>query len=709
MTERIIKRAALVNTEDFYPAAKNVEFSTLDDMLPEAKKISKRVSEYMVAQDVVTDNSCLFVGQLRFNHSVHSDLFHRTGHPHFWKTYDKYYAKSIDSICTFEWQHCVPDFGYVVKHGFAGLKERIEASKKRHSENEEKTVYLEALYEAIDGVIAWAHRCREACIAEAEAETGKRKEELLRISENLSRVPEYPAENFYQALQSVYICYDLLPDSYGLMDRYLYELYIKDINEGKMTREEAKEYLQDLFIRNNSHIPKDSPDFKRGSGGECHFSIGGYLPNGEDGYNELSELILEAVEELPLNCPQISLRYTVKTDKEILRKLMDYERKDPYKKIAFVNDEPRIKALTDISGLSYEDAVSYSTIGCNEIAFPGSIWFGGCTANVARSLVTTLYKNSDAVRKAKSFDEFYSIYEKELNSDLDEIIDYCDFFNEERAKDINVLSALLLDGCIENAESPTRGGCRIKLGGFEAMGLVNVIDSLSVIEQFVYDEKTVTMEKLIDALKANWQGYEELHSLIVKKGCFFGNNYELSDKMSARFCESVYKRFKRRKLKMDISILVGNLSGYNPYFAIFGGETPATPDGRFSGDEFVVGWSQSNGKDREGLIPLLNSIAKADSYGIFCGASVTNITLSEALLKNDDNFEKLVTLFDTYFRLGGLHFQLNCITREELLKAKANPDKYRSLKVRVSGFSGYFVNLYEELQDNIIARTNVDR
>lgn len=421
MTERILRRATLVNTEDFYPKAILPKFSELDNNLPEALKISKRLCEYLAVQAVNLEDDCLFAGQIRFDPSVHSDLFHRTGHPHFRDVYEKYYAKTVENICAFEWQHSVPDFGYVIKNGIKGLKNRIEKAKEIYKDNEEKLIYLKSLDQTADGIVAWAHRCAQQCLKSAENVSEKRKAELLKIRENLLVVPEYPAQNFYQAVQSLYICYDFLPDSYGLLDRYLYDLYIKDINENKITREQAKEYIQDLFIRNNSHIQKNSEHFKRGSGGECHFSVGGYLPDGSDGYNELSELIVEALEELPLNCPQISLRYTDKTPKEILYKLMDYERKDPHKKIAFVNDAPRIKALTEIAGLSYKDAVSYSTIGCNEIALPGSVWFGGCTVNFMRSLITTLYEKTDSVLKAKSFDAFYALYEKDLNNDLEKI------------------------------------------------------------------------------------------------------------------------------------------------------------------------------------------------------------------------------------------------------------------------------------------------
>jgi formate C-acetyltransferase len=162
---------------------------------------------------------------------------------------------------------------------------------------------------------------------------------------------------------------------------------------------------------------------------------------------------------------------------------------------------------------------------------------------------------------------------------------------------------------------------------------------------------------------------------------------------------------KSKKNLFGYPILVGDLIGYNPHHKWFGDVTLATPDGRVDGEMLKFGFGQSGGYDREGLTALLNSVAKADPHGIRCGSTVTNISLDEALIKNDDNFEKTVTLFENYFKMGGVHFQLTYVSKEELLCAKETPDDYKHLRVRVSGFSDYFVKLNESIQDDIIART----
>ena len=151
--------------------------------------------------------------------------------------------------------------------------------------------------------------------------------------------------------------------------------------------------------------------------------------------------------------------------------------------------------------------------------------------------------------------------------------------------------------------------------------------------------------------------------------------------------------------------IFGDLLGYNEHHKWFGEKTKATPDGRFDGDMLKFGIGQSEGKDKNGLTALLNSIANLDPNGISCGSTVTNISIDEQLIKNDDNFEKTVDMLETYFKNGGVHFQLTYVSREDLIKAKDNPEDYGNLRVRVTGFSDYFVKLKDSIQDDIIRRT----
>ena len=237
------------------------------------------------------------------------------------------------------------------------------------------------------------------------------------------------------------------------------------------------------------------------------------------------------------------------------------------------------------------------------------------------------------------------------------------------------------------------------------LGITNVIDSLSVVKQFVFDEKLFPMSELIAALKADWQGYEDMRMLILKKGKFFGNDDDTSNYIAQKLYRELYDFLKDKTNLYGYHWLIGDLLGYNIHHKWFGEKTLATPDGRYNGDMLKFGLGQSEGRDREGLSALLNSIAKVDPSGIGCGSTVTNITLDGQLIKNDDNFEKTVDLLLTYFQNGGVHFQLTYVSKDDLMCAKETPDEYKHLRVRVTGFSDYFVKLNEAIQDDIIART----
>jgi formate C-acetyltransferase len=309
------------------------------------------------------------------------------------------------------------------------------------------------------------------------------------------------------------------------------------------------------------------------------------------------------------------------------------------------------------------------------------------------------------ISEIKTFDDFYTVFLRELFADLDIGYEYDDKYNRVRAQDISYISSLFFNGCIEKAKSLTQGAGDIVIASPMLIGIPNVIDSLIVVKQFVFDDKTITMKELISALRANWRGYEELHSLIVKKGDFFGNDTERSNYVAQKLYQSLYEYLKDKTNLFGYHFLIGDLMGYNVHHKWFGEKTRATPDGRYNGDSLKFGLGQSEGKDRNGLTALLNAIAKVDPNAIGCGSTVTNLMLDEQLIKNDEHFEKTVDMLETYFKNGGVHFQLTYVSKEDLLKAKVTPEDYKNLRVRVSGFSDYFVKLNETIQDDIIERT----
>lgn len=703
MNERIKKLVELTLSGKMYVDTVKTAYDEADLRLPREQMESKRIAEYILNQEPkLTEYSC-FTGFFNFDGSVVGDAFRRSGHGGTQEAFRLFYLKPIDNLSTMEWQHATADYTKILRKGVGGIIGDIDESLKKH-DAPEQVEFLLALRRVANALIAWAHKCSERALAFSKGvEREEYRKNLEALAAALRRVPENAPESFYEAVLCIYLCFSADPDSVGTLDRYLFSFYQKDIASGALTKERAAEYLQEFFLMLQAATPASLPQFTRG--GESHFCIGGYLPNGEDGFTELSRLIVESMTELPTYIPQVTLRWTKKTPRDAFRFMLDCERRDPFKRIAFQNDEKRIKAYTEICRIPFEKAVGYTTVGCNEPAFLGAIIGSNSKINFLRAMETVFHKKAGLIENTASFDEFFDVFKKELFGDLMLAYEYDNFYNRQRARDINYISSLVFNDCIENATSLTQGGGNTAIASPMCLGITNVIDSLCVVKQFVFDEGLFAMKELIAALKANWQGYEEMRTVILKKGKFFGNDDDTSNYVAQRLYRELYEFLKDKTNLYGYHWLIGDLLGYHIHHKWFGDHTRATPDGRHSGDMLKFGLGQSEGRDREGLSALLNSVAKVDPNGIGCGSTVTNITIDEQLIKNDDNFERTVDLLLTYFQNGGVHFQLTYVSKEDLLCAKKAPDDYKHLRVRVTGFSDYFVKLDEAIQDDIIART----
>ena len=703
MKNRISKLTELTLKGEMYAHPTGTEYDREDLFLSRQQMESKRLCEYILNQEPMLTEYSKMTGFFNCDGSIVGDAFRRGGHKNTAEIMSRFYLKSIDNLSTMEWQHATADYQKVLDKGIRGIIEEIENSLEKHNDIEE-VEFLNALKDVANALIEWAHKCSNKALEFSSAIDNKEyKQNLINLSKALLNVPENKPSSFYEAVLTIYVCFSADPDSVGTLDRYLRPFYEQDIENGIITREEAKEYLQELFLMLQAATNIKSSHFTRG--GESHFCIGGYLPDGSDGYCNLSKLILESLIELPTYIPQVTLRWTAKTPKEAFRFALDCERKDPHKRIAFQNDEKRMKCYTEICGFPFEKAVGYTTVGCNEPAFLGAITGSNSKINFARSTETLFHKKSEKIANTKTFDEFYEVFLEELFADLDIAYEYDNKYNIERAKDINYLSSVFFQGTIEKAKSLTQGAGDIVIASPMYMGIANVIDSLIIVKQFVFDDKIITMKELISALQNNWQGYEDLHTLIINKGDFFGNDTERSNYMAQKLYQDLYEFLKNKTNIFGYHWLIGDLMGYNVHHRWFGEKMEATPDGRFKGDSLKFGLGQSGGKDRNGLSALLNSVAKVDPNGIACGSTVTNIMIDEQLIKNNDNFEKTVDMLETYFKNGGVHFQLTYVSKEDLINAKATPEEYKNIRVRVSGFSDYFVKLNEAIQDDIIERT----
>ena len=705
LSEEILSLAEYIKPRDLSPPVVKTGYPPEDILLSDPGKTAARLRRYILSQNVNTDTMIRFCGIFRFDGTVMADVFHRTGHPRFEEVCGQYYGKPQENLATFEWQHSTADFRKLIDCGISQYISEIDRSLAGCADPD-KADFLCAMRDTCETIIAWAHKCADVCERLAGTADGTRKKRLTEAAETLRRVPEFPARNFREGVQAVYLCFTFLPDSIGLIDRYLLRLYRKDISSGVLTRDEAADMIAELFIRICAHTPLQSK-WAGDKGGESHFAIGGTLSDGSDGFNELSELIIDTMMALPLPRPQVSLRITGTTPLSVVRRVLECAVNDRYMRFALVGDAPRLRGLTEVARIPWDDAVNYTMVGCNEPALRGEMWFDGCKMNIARSLTNLLYKRTDDICSCRDFDSFFSLWEDELEHDLNRVMYWINGFGRARAKDKNVLSSIFINGCIESGKSVTECGGRPSVAGIDMIGLICVIDSLSIVKQLVFEEKKTTLRGFIDIMKNNWEGGDggELRQYILKKGRFFGNNDDLSDEVARRVTDAIFRHTKDRTDLFGNHFLIGAISGYNPHHAWFGEKTDATPDGRRRGDAFMIGIGQSDGKDRRGLTALLCSVSQMDPHAVITGAYVCNVYLEESLVRDKDKFDLTLRILYRYFMDGGVHVQLNYVSKDELLKAKAHPEDYPSLRVRVTGFSGHFTNLQEEMQDEIIKRT----
>ena len=686
------------------PPAVPVKYDPADMKLPEPVRIGKRLKEYISAQPVTLRADEEMVGWLSFDGSVPSDIYPRIGHKAFAAAASKYYLQPQDALATFEWQHSSIDYPKLIKGGLNQIRAEIEASKRKWAGDKDRLDYLKGMELALDGLETRVKHCVAECRRQAELETdAARKARLLEMAERCERVPMNPADSFLDAVQSIYFCFDCLMDSIGRLDQYLAPLYFADLAKGTLTLERAEAALQELFIYIHAHTAHKSGNYDKG--GECHMTVGGLTPDGRDGWSEFSQLVVESALALDIVRPQMSFRWHPGTKRETLRFMLDCERKDPNMRIAFDGDMPRIEAFTKRFSLPVEKSRNYCMTGCNECTFMGGISLGGCKWNVLRVMDRLFSVRRAEVLACRTWAGFQRLFEDQLRHEFDDLVVWFDKFNELRSGDCNVLSALFLTGCIENAQSPTRGGASCADALVLMIGQPNLIDSLCVVRQFVYEERRCTMAELAAALAANWEGHEALRDDIQCHGKFFGANDPLTNEV-AQFSDHAFARVTAGRCDRFGNLFnFGNLAGYHDHGARFGRVTGPTPDGRKAGEDMSFGSGPSMNHGNDEATSMLLAVARMDPERLLAGGGIMNLSLPPSTVYDYTDFEKTVVLIETYFREGGLHLQLNHVTRETLIDAQRHPEKYPNLRVRVSGFSGYFVRMRKTTQDEIIART----
>lgn len=590
----------------------------------------------------------------------------------------------------------------------------------------DKQQQLRAMDICIDAVITYAKRHAEKALELAEKEKdSKRKKELVKIAEVCNHVPANAPRNLWEALQAYWFVHlgvitELNTwDSFspGRIDQHMYPFYKKGIEDGTLTREEAKELFQCLWIKfNNQPAPPKVGVTAAESGTYTDFanvSSGGLKADGSDGVNEVSYLFLEVVDEMRLLQPSASIQLSKKNPDSFIKKACEVIRKG-WGQPSIFNTEAIVEELLR-QGKSVEDARCGGASGCVETgAFGKESYILTGYFNLVKILEITLHngldpqtgkqlglKTGDATQFT-FFEELFAAFKRQIKHFIDIKIKGNNIIERLYANYMPApFLSTVIDDCIAKGKDYNNGGARYNTNYIQGVGLGSITDSLASIKYNVFDKKRITMEELLSVLNANYEGNEKIRLMFLNKTPKYGNDDDYADEITQQVFEAFYEEVNgRRNTKggvYRINLLPTTCHVY------FGSVIGATPDGRKAHEPLSEGISPVQGADRNSPTAVIKSASKIDH--VRTGGTLLNQKFTPAILEGEDGLNKLSQLVRAYFKLDGHHIQFNVVSADTLRAAQAEPEKYRDLIVRVAGYSDYFCDLSTELQNEIINRT----
>jgi len=593
--------------------------------------------------------------------------------------------------------HSAAGFQRVLKQGFGGIK-KMALERATETDDMEKINFYDAVVIIMDAIISFIQRYAQLAQEMSESESNQsRRSELKVIAANCRQIAANPPQSYWQALQLFYFTHlfaqieNMTMMSLGRFDQYIYPYYKNDIENGRVTKEQAQELLECLWIKFN-----DTADITTDNG--MHVTLSGLTPDGEDGTNELSFMCIDATMHLRIVDPKINVRLHKNTPEDFLDKCCELAKIGMGYPAVF-NDETIIPTLEKY-GVSQEHARDYCTDGCSEVMIPGRSDF--YPVQGAIMLLEPLQKTLSRLGGFADFEDLYKDFKFEVKSSIEKRFARVRIW-EQALADISPVPYLsaTLEGCLESGLDKTRGGALYNHTGAIASGFVNTVNSLVAIKEAVFKKKLVSQEGLKTALENNYEGYEELRQTLYNLPDKFGNDIEEVDRLAVELATF----FSREVLKHNNSRGGRFLPGFFQYqYVIEGKRIGATPDGRKDGAPLANNLAPYIGTGHNGPTAVLKSATKLNPELCPLGISV-DVKISGNSLKGEEGTVRLAAFFRSFVELGGMEFQLNTVSSETLRKAQANPEEYRDLVVRVWGFNAYFVTLTEEYQNYIIERT----
>ncbi|MGF7186951.1 formate C-acetyltransferase, partial [Desulfitispora alkaliphila] len=633
-----------------------------------------------------------------------------------------------------QWVH---DYEKVLKKGFKGIKE--DAQKRLDAldplspvDNCEKKPYLQAIINVCDAIVLWAKRHAELAAEMAKTETDAvRKKELEEIAERCAWVPENPARNFREAVQSQWFTqmFSRIEQktgtiiSNGRMDQYFYSYYKQDVEAGILDDEQTLELLECMWVAMAQFIDLYiSPTGGAFNEGYAHWeavTIGGQTPDGRDATNELSYLFLKSKREFPLHYPDLAARIHARAPERFVKDVAETIKEGSgFPKL--INDEEVVPLLLS-KGARFDEAYDYAVSGCAEARMPNRDTYTSPNAyiNFASAVEMTLYNGKTLLTEDESFgletgdptnfktwDEFLEAYlTHQRNLIKHAFIQQHTIINLRPNHFAVPLGSALHDLCMDTCKDlhtpQIEGG--IEMGYFEFMGYGTVVDSLAAIKKLVFEDKKVTMAELIEAVRTNFEGKEALRQMLLNAPKY-GNNEPYADEIAKLLDREAVKFANKYSLELGVhlDLRLVPFTSHVPFGKVVG----ATPNGRKAWSPLSDGSSASHGADVKGPTAAMLSNFSSKNYDYReRAARLLNVKFSPATVAGEEGTNKLASFIRTWCDLKLWHVQFNIINKETLLAAQKDPDKYRSLIVRIAGYSAYFVDLSPDLQNDLIART----
>lgn len=593
----------------------------------------------------------------------------------------------------------------------------------------EKEEELKAMRIAAEAVITFAKRHADLARKMAKyEEKEERRAELLKIADVCERVPANNSETVWEAIQGYWFIHlTIITEmniwdafSPGRFDQHLYPIYKKEIESGTITREDAEELLQCMWCKFNNQpsTPKVGVTLKE-SGTYTDFAtinIGGLSPDGGDGVNDVSYLLLDVVDSMTLLQPNSNIQLSKKNPDDFIKRGAEVIRKGWGQPPVFNGDSVFQELVRQ--GKSVEDAREGGTSGCVETgAFGKEAYILTGYFNLVKILEITLNNGIDPMTGKKlgletgdprtftTFEKLFEAYKKQVHH-----------FVEIKIRGNNVIEKLymqempgpflstVIDDCIKKGKDYNSGGARYNSNYIQGVGIGTLTDSLCAIKYNVYDKEIISMEEMLKVLKGNFEGQEPLRQILLNKTPKYGNDDDYADEIMKLAFNAYYEEVNGRKTVRGGTYRINMLP--TTCHIYFGEVTGATPDGRLKGMPQSEGISPVGGSDRFGPTAVIKSASKMDH--LRTGGTLLNQKFTPSVLKGDEGLNKLCHLIRAYFKLDGHHIQFNVIGKDTLLKAQQNPEQYKDLIVRVAGYSDYFCDLGKSLQDEIINRTEQD-